>query len=244
MIKKESFFMEVLKDLFFPKKCVSCHKYGSYLCSKCLNLISVCSSRICPECGKPAPFGMVHFSCKTKTSPEGLTTIFNYNGVVKKTILKFKYRFVSDLAKTIIELFLSCCGEDRAFSKFVNQKNVVLIPVPLHWQRKNWRGFNQAELLGKMIANKLGISYISNLLLRIKNTKTQTMLKREERLKNIKNAFDISQKTIPDISISQYPNILLFDDVWTTGATMKEGAKVLKQQGFSKVWGLTLARGI
>lgn len=236
--------MEFLKDLFFPKKCVNCNKYGSYLCPECLNLVSICSSRICPQCSKPAPFGMVHFSCKTKTSLDGLTTIFNYKGVVKKTILKFKYRLVSDLAKTIIELFLSCCGEDKAFSKFVNQKNVVLIPVPLHWQRKNWRGFNQAELLGKMIASQLGISFIPNLLLRIKNTKTQTMLKREERLRNIKNAFAINKKLPINILISKYPNILIFDDVWTTGSTMKESAKVLKKQGFPKVWGLTLARGI
>ncbi len=133
---------------------------------------------------------------------------------------------------------------DKAFSKFVNQKNVVLIPVPLHWQRKNWRGFNQAELLGKMIANKLGISYIPNLLLRIKNTKTQTLLKKEERLLNIKGAFSINKKFSTNSLLSCNPNILLFDDVWTTGSTMKESAKVLKKQGFLKVWGLTLARGI
>jgi len=138
-----------------------------------------------------------------------------------------------------LELFLSFCGEDKAFTKFVRQKNVVLVPIPLYWQRKNWRGFNQAELLGQMIAKKLGISFLPDLLIRVRNTKEQTKLKKEKRQKNVLGAFKINHCSSV---ISHQSSIILFDDVWTTGATIKECTKVLKRKGFKKVWGLTLAR--
>ncbi len=160
---------------------------------------------------------------------------------MKRAITKLKYKFVTDLAETIIELFLSFCGEDKTFTKFVTQKNVVLIPVPLHWQRKNWRGFNQAELLGQPIACKLGNGFNSNLLIRTKNTKTQTKLSKKSRLQNIKGAFSFNQQ-FNNVATQQF-NILLFDDVWTTGATMRECALVLKRNlKQAKIWGLTLAR--
>lgn len=150
---------------------------------------------------------------------------------------------MSDLAQTLVELFLSCCGEDKAFTHFVSQKNVILVPVPLHWQRRNWRGFNQAELLGKMISQKLGIGFIPDLLIRTRNTQTQTKLKKEQRLKNIKDAFKINPKYSLNFLIAEFPNFLIFDDVWTTGSTLRECTKVIKSSfRRSFVWGLTLAR--
>lgn len=234
---------EFLKDLIFPKTCLGCGEWGNYLCSNCVNFISVCQRLICPQCARPSFAGFTHFSCQRTYGLIGLTAIFSYKGIVKKAITKLKYQFVTDLAATIEELFLSFCGENKAFTKFVSQKKVILVPVPLYWQRKNWRGFNQAELLGKMISCKLGIKFTPDLLIRIKNTKTQTKLKKEERLKNMKNAFLFNNRKYSNIFKSFDPSILLFDDVWTTGATLKECAKVLKRKyKTSQIWGLTLAR--
>jgi len=148
---------------------------------------------------------------------------------------------VTDLAETILELFLSFCGEDRGLTKFVSQEGVYLVPIPLHWQRHNWRGFNQAELLGQMIADGLGIGFIPDLLMRHKKTKPQSKLDKETRAKNIQGAFAINKKTLK-LSNSKTLKLLLFDDVWTSGATLKEAGQVLKRNGVKQVWGLTLAR--
>lgn len=225
---------KALQDFIFPRVCLGCGSWGEYLCSDCLNFIRTNDHPICPVCAKPAVFGITHPSCRKPLSLDGLTSVFVYKGVLKRVIAKLKYQFVTDLAETILELFLTFCGEDKAFTKFVRQKDVCLVAVPLHWQRKNWRGFNQAELLGRMIAQKLGIAFNKDLLIRTKNSVPQVKLKKEERQVNVRGIFKMKNKSLFDT--------LIFDDVWTTGATMRECAKVLKRNGVRKVWGLTLAR--
>ncbi len=225
-------------DFFFPKKCLGCGRTGSYFCSDCLNLVSLESARICPLCERPSMGGFTHPRCGTRTSLDGLTSVFAYKGIMRRAITKLKYRFVSDIACELVELFLSFCGEDKDFSQVSQREKIALVPIPLHPARERWRGFNQAELLGKMITENLGINFVPGLLQRVKNTQPQMKLAEKARKENIQNAF----QTSPNILISQYPNILLFDDVWTTGATLREAGKVLKQNGAKFVWGLTLAR--
>jgi ComF family protein len=226
-------------DLIFPKKCLGCGKTGGYFCSDCLNLISLDPARICPVCERPALGGFTHPGCLSSYSLDGFTAVFAYRGLIKKAIKKLKYKFVSDLASDLVELFLSFCGEDKAFSQFCQQEKVFFVPIPLHPSRLRWRGFNQAELLGKMIVQNLGLRFSPNLLLRIKKTKPQVDLTEEERRKNIQGAFKLSNNY--PLSIIHSP-LIIFDDVWTSGATLREAAKVLKRNGAKKVWGLTMAR--
>lgn len=227
-----------LLDLLFPRKCLGCGKNGQYFCSQCLNLLSLEYQKICPVCEKPSVTGQTHPVCLSRQSLDGLTSIFTYKGMIRRAITKLKYRFVSDLAVALVEAFLSFCGEDLAFSKFCQREKVSLVSIPLHPARKRWRGFNQSELLGKMIAQNLGIGFSPDLLIRVKNTTPQMTLREKDRQQNIKDAFSVSR----NVQLSQFPNILLFDDVWTTGATLKEATKVLKRKGVKQVWGLTLAR--
>lgn len=181
--------------------------------------------------------GLTHPRCQRPWGLDGLTSIFAYKGVVEKAIKKLKYKFVTDLASDLVELFSSFCGEDEAFSDFCRLAGVVLVPIPLHLQRLRWRGFNQSELLGEMVAKNLGIDFIPDLLLRVKNTKPQVELDKKGRQKNIRNAFRVNLK----FKIENF-KIILFDDVWTSGATLREAGKVLKRNGAKKVWGLTIAR--
>ena len=113
----------------------------------------------------------------------------------------------------------------------------AIIPVPLHWWRENDRGFNQSSLIGQTLSKKLGLAYF-DALKRVRYTKPQVKLKGFGRHQNIRNAFSLS----PNILISQSPNILLLDDVWTTGSTLRECCYVLKRNGAKKVWAITLAR--
>lgn len=226
-----------LLDLLFPRHCLGCGKTGSYFCASCLNLVVVFPERICPVCQKGSFGGITHPGCARPQGLDGLTTVFAYGGLIEKAIKKIKYHFVSDLSSELVELFLSFIGEDKTFAEFCREKP-ILIPIPLHAARLRWRGFNQSELLGRLIAENLGLDFAPDLLARVKNTQPQVELDKEKRGQNIKGAFSLA----PSILVSQSPSILLFDDVWTSGATLREAAKVLKRAGTTKVWGLTLAR--
>ena len=232
--------LDFIKDLIFPKKCLGCGRWGDYFCSDCLNYVLLKNSRICPVCSKSSFGGKTHPGCQKALGLDGLTSVFSYQGILEKAIKKLKYRFVSSLAKDLVELFLSIAGEDRYFVNFVNQGKVVLVPVPLHPRRFRWRGFNQANLLGAMIASNLGITFLPDFLKRTRRTKPQTKLKGKERLRNVKGAL-VFNKQLDSWPIEQF-STLIFDDVLTTGATLRECCKVLKRKGVKKVWGLTLAR--
>lgn len=234
--------MPNLLDFLFPKQCFGCGRYSSYICSFCLNKIKISDKQICPVCRRPAIGGKTHPVCQKKQSLDGLTFVFQYNWLAKKIIKKIKYRFIYSAVEELSEIFLSSLGEDDMIA-WVCRKKPILIPVPLHSSRKRWRGFNQSEILGKIIARRLGIKFCSDLLKRTKNTAPQTNFKKKNRLKNIKGAFSINN----DYSKFNPPagglnsRFLLFDDVWTTGGTMQECAKVLKRNGAKFVWGLTIA---
>lgn len=224
-----------LLDLLFPKRCVSCNKIGKYFCDICTAKIKFITHQICPECENAAIDGFTHPRCKTKYSLDGLTAFFHYDGPIRQAVKLLKYRFVSDLAKEFIDLVPS-----SFLSTFNLQPSTVLIPIPLHPARLKFRGFNQAEVLGRLIANKLSIPVKTNILKRPKKTIPQVEMKdRKKRLKNMENVFSIA----PNILISSYPNIILFDDVFTTGATLRAAANVLKRAGIERVWGIVLAHG-
>lgn len=142
---------------------------------------------------------------------------------------------MTDLADELIDLSVCLLKPDL----FDTSKKLILAPVPLHWYRKNWRGFNQTELLGEKIARKLKMKFSPDLLIRTRQTRPQTKLKEKERKVNVCGAFSVNKNSKFKIRNSK---ILLFDDVWTTGATMQECAEVLKRAGAKKVFGLTLAR--
>lgn len=126
-----------------------------------------------------------------------------------------------------------------SFSSFfsVIKKKPVLVPVPLHRLRERRRGFNQAEILGKILAEAWSLPFLPDLLIRQKKTEPQYKLEGKERKDNVRGAFNLGYK----LSAKSY-KLLLFDDVWTTGATMRTCGNLLKRAGARFVWGLTLAR--
>jgi ComF family protein len=164
-----------------------------------------------------------------------LTSLWEYDGVVRKAILKLKYNFGLEIARELS----GCASQKIMEDKRIFLKDPTLVPIPLFWYRKNWRGFNQTEELGRKIAAILGWKFEPNTLIRTKSNPPQAGLMRADRLQNVAGVFSVLSgltKTLPN------SNIILFDDVWTTGTTLKEAAKTLKQNGAKRVWGLTLAR--
>ena len=160
------------------------------------------------------------------------TSLFKYKGIIKIAVKALKYQFLTDMEEELGEL-MDKGLEDRELLEFVKLKPKVQA-IPLYWKRENWRGFNQVEILTKITAQKFSLPII-NCLERIKETKPQAELARKERLKNVKGIFRVKAGKLPKA-------ILLVDDVWTTGATIKEAVRVLKKAGVRRVWSLTLAR--
>jgi len=226
-------------DLLFPKVCVGCGKWGSYFCPQCIQNI-VQHDLICPQCKRVAIGGATHPGCRRKYNLDGLWSLGAYQNPLKPAIQKLKYKFVSDLGITLVDLMIEYWAkyQPQFLEEIKKDRGVgwVVIPVPLHSKRQKWRGFNQSALLGQILSKNLGLGY-QEALKRIKYTKPQVGLKGWDRKVNIKNAFVLNSTFLNHKS-----SILLIDDVWTTGSTLKECCYVLKKGGAKKVWAITLAR--
>jgi competence protein ComFC len=228
-----------LLDLFFPKTCVGCKKYGSYFCSDCIRKIKQ-SELVCPFCERQSLGGVVHAVCQRKFGLDGLWSLGIYEGPLRTAIQKLKYKWVSEIAKELVDITVEYWAKNSPVLldkiKKDQGKSWVITSVPLHPTRQNWRGFNQSELLAKLFTQRLGLRY-QNLLKRIRNTTPQMKLLSHERKQNIKNAFALTPNSSPITH-----NLILIDDVWTTGSTLKECCYVLKRGGAKQVWALTIAR--
>src|SRR3990167_7041568 len=223
-----------LLDLLFPKRCVSCAAFGKYICNGCFSKIEFVEKPICPICQRQAIGGKTHPKCAGKFRLDGLAVACKYKGPIKFAIRKVKYKWVYDIETVLVDLLAS------QIWKFDLPQNSALVPVPLHPKRKNWRGFNQAEILAKTLAKNFKVGY-SDSLIRIRETKTQVGLTRDERDRNVGGAFAFNKKVAKKYIEGR--NFILVDDVYTSGATMMEAAKVLKRLGAKTTWGLAVALG-
>ena len=222
---------DVLLNFLFPRRCVGCGRLGGYFCDRCRKQIVFITHPICPMCGLKALGGVTHPKCRTLYSLDGLYAASKYFGPVKQAVHLIKYRLVKDLVQfTVDELFETLQFPLPSFD--------YMVPVPLHKKRHRYRGFNQCDLMAKLLSEKLHTQLLNGALLRVQDTKPQADLKREDRLKNMRHAF-----TCLDSSIIQGKTIALVDDVATTCATLRECANVLKRAGAKKVWGIVLAHG-
>ncbi len=225
--------------MLFPRFCVRCKREGRYICMKCELFISE-AGFICPVCQKPSYFGKKHKRCK-KNKIDGLISIWDYEGIIKELIYLIKFGGFFHIIEELTErLILTIKKEETRFSYFLDfliHKETYITFVPLGKSREKERGFNQSRILAEYIAKITGKEVI-NLIERKKNTKPQAKLEnKKERFLNVKNAFTLDCKN--DLNIKR---VLIVDDVWTSGSTMKECCRVLKKNGVKEVWGFVLAK--
>jgi ComF family protein len=202
-----------------------------------MNLLDLIFPKKCLECGKDGKY--ICDVCIGKVSLYGANdsnySIFKYQGVIRKAIISLKYKFAYDIAGELVGRIVNLLISNK---QFLNKK-FVLIPIPLFKQRQNWRGFNQSELIGEKLAKQMGWKFIPDLLIRNKNTTPQVGLKGSVRRANLSGVFEVSS------NYTLYPKpytLVLFDDVFTTGSTINEAKKVLKEAGFNNIKSLTIAR--
>lgn len=233
-------------DLFFPRFCIGCDSYieefqdqTAYICEKCSEKIRVPEIQKCAFCDNATQNGATCLFCKREKYLDQLIVATDFSlPVIKNSIHKFKYESIKLLAQDL-GMYL-----DLAFNKHYKKErspqNTLIVPIPLHWTRKNWRGYNQAELL---IENtKLGSLFEINTKLLKRNFQFEhqaELQSRQRRQQNTENIFFVKGN---ENKIFENKNIILIDDVSTTGSTLNSASKILKQKGAKYVCALVLAR--
>ena len=227
------FFGEVL-EIFYPSSCVFCGRGQILICGECFSKIRVSKTGVCHFCGKISTGYKTCASCrqKRKSKLNALISAVNFEDeMIKELIYKFKYEGMRDLAPIMAEMMYQSFLSSKTKGEF------VCVPVPLFKKRENTRGFNQAELLAREFSKIAGFSG-GLALKRVKNTKSQTKMRMLEREKNMEGAF-----VCVDREFIEKKNVILIDDVITTGATMNECTKVLREAGAKTVIGVSVAKG-
>lgn len=252
-------------DVLFPIECLGCKQEGEWLCQGCLASIPLNDKFNCPLCNRFSFWGRVCAHCSLEQKDlEGVLVASRYsNEILQQAIQLLKYQFVTGLADPLgallakyLEQLANRKEREKSFlnneriqplelEKIIRQpelffnRSTILIPVPLHKKRFKERGFNQSELLAKCLSEGTGQTVVSAAMIRKKYTLPQVDLKMNERKANIRDAFYCA-----DPALVKNKNVILVDDVLTTGSTMAECAKVLKAAGAERIWGLSLARNL
>ena len=231
----------VLLNLIYPLRCPLCRRFldasgGGYFCPRCSAKIKMLTPSTCRGCAKPF-FEKESFCLECRDRKfyyEKVVAAAIYDGVIRRSIHLLKYARKTALAKPLGALLTERVSRlDR-----VDQIDLAM-PVPLHKRQLRRRGFNQAEILSRSCGQRLAIPVSTGNLIKTKSTLSQSVLKRDERFKNIEGAFLVKKPS--DI---KGKNILLIDDVLTTGATLNECARTLKRAGAEKIIAMAIARGL
>lgn len=228
-----------ITNIIYPTgfSCINCSKEifdNDYLiCNICKKSLIFLSGKLCLHCGDPIPSGNYCLRCKGKKFYcDKIISPFEYDGIVKKFVLNLKYSnkkyYSQSLAKYMAD----------AFNKEILPCDIITC-IPLCEKRLKQRGYNQSELLAINFAKFLNIESNFDILKRVKETPTQTNLNYSERRKNMIGAFKVINKKLIKDKV-----IVLIDDVYTTGATITECAKTLKEAGARAVYGVTAAHTI
>lgn len=224
----------VLLDLLFPKACFGCGIEGTICCDTCLRKIVREPYQRCPACHTKSENGRTHSKCHEISYLDFLliSCYYSKNPVLKKLISLLKYRGDLHDSPMILGLLMKTTLEDRM--RYV--RNFTIIPVPLHWRRRAFRGFNQSELLSRTVAKHIPSLIIdTEVLKRERYTTPQVAVKsREHRMKNLSGCFEVTKNIAGK-------NFLLVDDVCTTGTTLEECAKALKSHGARNVGAIVVA---
>ena len=218
-MNKVLWFINYAINLIFPKVCGICDK--------------ICSKELCKKCEielkNIAKFKIDKYTDKNFTKH---LYIFKYEGIIKERLIKFKFNGKPYIYKAFVNFLI----KNEKICRFLKSYDII-IPVPIHYNRRVTRGYNQSALISKEVARNLNIKYEGKVILKRVNNKPQSTKNKEERKANVigvyytKNEEQIYNK-----------KVLLFDDIFTTGSTVNECAKVLKKAGAKQIDVITIAK--
>jgi competence protein ComFC len=226
---------QVFLDLVFPIECFSCGEYGTWWCKSCQDRVVLLPQQTCLGCARVSVRGETCFACMRARYPlDGFLASSAYRETqIEEAIGNLKYQCVRDLSLPLGDMVASAflrstLAEDWWYA----------MPVPLHPRRERMRGFNQSALLADVFSGKTGIEVLPGLH-RVRATHPQMELSGKERRENmIAGVFEVTQ---PELIAGK--NILIIDDVATTGSTLSACARVLREAGAHRIWGIAVAHG-
>ncbi len=224
-----------LIELFFPPRCLVCDRPGEIVHTPCRVELPYVQEPFCHRCSQP--LGQVH--CRStfcsmsqqNQSLTGIRSVFWYGGGGRQAVIRLKYRGIASLR--------NWAGYEaaKALQNFELENTFdMIMAVPLHASRLQQRGYNQSDIVARVLAQHIGRPYWNRSLVRQRATQSQVKLDGHQRAGNVRNAFGWQGPLL------QGQKILLFDDVCTTGATLNECARTLQQAGAGEIWALTLTR--
>jgi ComF family protein len=220
----------VALDLFFPPWCIGCGREGQYICNACREKLPLISPPVCARCGRSLTEQNTCPSCiEGPVTIDGIRAPFLFQGVIRKAIHELKYRNLKAIAPLL-------AGFLHDYLLQYPIPGDVLVPVPIHPKRLRERGYNQSSLIARELGRRNGLPVIEDCLVRRINTPPQVRtISAVERRKNIAGAFTCSNDRL------EGKQVILVDDVSTSGATLNTCAEALKPSGAASVWGLTIA---
>jgi len=238
----KSFFIALL-DFLFPPLCHVCKKFIAdagtlHICSSCREQMLAPAHPLCTVCGIPFDGAGDDHCCssclKNPPSFDAARAAIIHDGPGRNLIHAFKYN-----AKTHLRRPLALLAVENVTDFVAVRRPDLIIPVPLHVKRLRSRGFNQAVLLGEMLAREWGIPLQRRAMKRVRWTEPQINLTADQRRENVKGAF-----TVADVALVAGKRVLLVDDVITTGSTVEECSRMLKRAGAAEVLVVTVARAL
>lgn len=237
-MKNKKRIMNTFLDILYPRHCPVCHNIigfrGQKICDSCREELKPVTGPRCYKCSRPLSDSGQEY-CRDCSSRrhffEQGTGIFPYSTLLQESLYKLKYEKRQEYGTFYGEL-----GALLAKEQISRWKIDIIVPIPLHRKRLEKRGYNQAELIAEAVGERLDLPVDKALLKRKVNTCPQKDLGPVERKANLKNAF-ISKGRL------EGGNVLLVDDIYTTGATVDEAARILIKAGADRVYFLVIAIG-
>jgi len=231
-----------LINLFYPAICRGCSrkidKFDCNICDDCAKKIKERLPPFCIKCGRQLKgdselMAMCQNCKKDKPFFDKAWSACHYDNLLKNLIHDFKYKKITSLSKDFTALLINFMKKYH-----IGRDSQIILSIPMHPDRLFQREINHADILAKALGRNLGIPYSGNTLKKTKNTPLQSKLKRDARIKNLRSSFYLKDK-----SIVRNKNIMLVDDLFTTGSTVNECSRVLKDSGAGYIEVITLARG-
>lgn len=222
-------------DLLFPEKCRGCGLPDTVLCGDCLQKIRP-PEIFCFACGAYSDTGICAACARSyDISPIKVFWAVRYaNPPIKTLIHDLKYKSATKVAETLCLIF---CDSVSRTLKNTQNKNAIIVPVPVTAQRLRERGFNQSEILATALSRQTCIALANDILFKIKNTASQVVVaERAKRLENLQGSF-----AVPDPRKIAGKTAILVDDILTTGATIIECSRELKKAGAKNIIALVVA---
>ena len=218
-------------DLLFPPRCVHCGAEGSTFCDRCIaSSTALQASETCRTCALPSPTSTCEICFRQRPALDRAIAAYTYQPEIRSAIAALKYEDVRSIAPRLADLMV------EALPRSLQESVDAIVAVPITAARLRSRGYNQSELLARRISDATGIPVRDDMLTRVGDEPPQARAASiDERAVNVRDAFVASE-------VSEGHQVLLIDDVMTTGATLNACARALKNAGASRVGALVLAR--